>query len=89
MIHGTTAEHYIMSLPCVSKMMTSSIPLSSLSTQNDSTALLVSSLNGHSEVVKLLLQAGARDLPGWVKLYQNTTLPTYLHSLETLSPELR
>ena len=42
----------------------------SLYTQNGSTALLVSSLNGHSEVVKLLLQAGARDLTNKVLLQQ-------------------
>lgn len=32
------------------------------SLQNGSTALLVSSVKGHSNVVKLLLQAGAKDL---------------------------
>ena len=42
----------------------------SLSTQNGSTALLVSSWKGHSEVVKLLLQAGARDLTNKVPLHQ-------------------
>ena len=31
--------------------------------QNGSTALLASSFYGHSEVVKLLLQSGAKDLP--------------------------
>ena len=55
--------------------------VSSLSTQNGSTALLVSTLGGHSEVVKLLLQAGARDLSDKVPLYQehNNQDITYIH----------
>ena len=40
--------------------------------QNGSTALLVAGLNGHSEVVKLLLQAGARDIPNKVQIYQQS-----------------
>ena len=34
-----------------------------ISTQNGGTALLVAGWKGHSEVVKLLLGAGARDIP--------------------------
>ena len=34
-----------------------------ISTQEGSTALLVAGWEGHSEVVKLLLGAGARDIP--------------------------
>ena len=36
--------------------------------QNGSTALLVAGGKGHSEVVKLLLQAGARDIPTKVEI---------------------
>ena len=38
--------------------------------QNGSTALLVAGMDGYSEVVKLLLQAGARDIPNKVDIYQ-------------------
>ena len=51
----------------------------SLSTQNGSTALLVSSGKGHSEVVKLLLQAGARDLPHKVLLPEIDIILMTLH----------
>ena len=38
----------------------------SLSTQDGNTPLYSAALKGHSEVVKLLLQAGARDIPNKV-----------------------
>ena len=40
--------------------------------QSGSTALLVAGMDGYSEVVKLLLQAGARDIPNKVEIYQQS-----------------
>ena len=43
-----------------------------MSTQEGSTALLIAGWEGHSEVAKLLLGAGARDIPN--KVYHRVTM---------------
>ena len=47
-----------------------------ISTQEGTTALLYAGWSGHSEVVKLLLGAGARDIPNEVGQFYRKECPT-------------
>ena len=56
------------------------------STQEGSTALLYAGWKGHSEVVKLLLGAGARDIPNKVKHVEKSPKSVLLSILMEFSP---
>ena len=46
-----------------------------LSPQDGATALLMASQEGHEEVVRLLLQSGAQDLPVPAKVQERNHIP--------------